>query len=60
MSTLLKHGLATVLLLVCWFGLASLNHSIIIQSLLGWAGLGVIALYWSWLLRKNGLRRPKS
>lgn len=55
---LLKHGLLTVLLVVGWFGLASLSHNVLIQSLLGWVGLAVIVLYWRWLL-KNKLRPPK-
>ena len=56
---LLKYSVATVALIVGWFGLTSLSHNILLQSLLGWIGLGAIALYWGWLLKNHKLRPPK-
>jgi len=57
---LMKSALVTAVLIVGWFGLASMSHNVLVQSLLGWIGLGVIAVYWGWLLRKHKLRPPKS
>jgi hypothetical protein len=56
---LLKYGLITAALIAGWFGLTSISHNVLVQSLLGWIGLVVIVLYWRWLLR-NKLRQPKS
>ncbi len=57
---LLKYAVVTVILIVGWFGLASISHNVFIQSLLGWIGLAVVAVYWGWLLKKHNLRPPKS
>lgn len=56
---LLKYGFITAVLIAGCFGLASLTHSILVQSLLGWLGLVVIVFYWRWL-RRNKLQPPKS
>jgi hypothetical protein len=56
---LLKYGFITVTLMAGWFGLGSLSHNVLVQSLLGWIGVGVIAFYWRWLIR-NKLGPPKS
>jgi hypothetical protein len=56
---LLKYGFITAVLIAAWFGLASLSHNILVESLLGWIGLVVIGFYWRWLLR-NKLGPPKS
>jgi hypothetical protein len=56
---LLKFALILVMLVLAWFGLTSLSHSLMLQSLLGWVGLGVVAFYYRWLLR-NKVRPPKS
>jgi len=55
---LLKYGFITVGLIAAWFGLASLSHNILLQSLLGCIGLVMIVLYWRWL-RRTKLRPPK-
>jgi hypothetical protein len=56
---LLKFALILVMLVLAWFGLTSLSHNLMLQSLLGWVGLGVVAFYYRWLLR-NKVRLPKS
>jgi hypothetical protein len=56
---LLEHAFITAILITTWFGIASLSHDVLIQSLLGWSGFVLVALYWGWLLRKHHLRRPK-
>jgi hypothetical protein len=58
-AQLLKYSFITVLLIAAWFGLTSLSHSIVVESLLGWVGLIAIAFYWRWLI-KNKIRGPKS
>ena len=55
---LLKFGFITAVLIAGWFGLASLSHNILVQSLLGWIGLVVIVFYWRWL-RRSKLGPPK-
>jgi hypothetical protein len=49
MSDLLKHGLIFALLILIWFGLTMLSRNLLIQVILGWIGLGAVALYWRWL-----------
>jgi hypothetical protein len=55
---LLKFGIISAVLIVGWFVLTSVTHNIVLQSLLGWIGLGVIALYYRWL-KKNKVQPPK-
>ncbi len=57
-SQLLKFSFITVVLIAGWFALASISKNVLIDSLLGWIGLGVLALFWRWL-RRNKLRPPK-
>src|SRR5579862_6302612 len=54
-----KYGFITVGLIFCWFGLMMLGPNLLVKLLLGWVGFGVVAFYWSWLLRKHKLRPPK-
>jgi hypothetical protein len=56
---LLKFGLLTVALIAGWFALASVSHNLIVESLFGWVGLGVIAWYLRWLV-KNKVKPPQS
>jgi hypothetical protein len=56
---LLKYALIAVVLIAAWLGSMSLSHNILVQSLLGWIGLGVVVFYYRWL-RRNRLRPPKS
>lgn len=53
-----KYGLLTSGLVVGCFALTSVSHNIVVQSLLGWAGLAAIALYFRWLWH-NKLPPPK-
>ncbi len=50
---LLKHALLLVLLIVGWLALTLLSHNVVVQSVLGWVGLGAVALYARWLLKKK-------
>jgi hypothetical protein len=56
---LLKFAFILVILVLAWFGLTSLSRSLVLQSLLGWVGLGVVVFYYRWL-RRNKVRPPKS
>lgn len=55
---LLKYSFITLLLIAGWFGSTTLSRNMVVQWLLGWAGLAVIVLYWRWLLRHK-VKPPK-
>jgi hypothetical protein len=58
-TELFKYSFITVLLIAGWFGLTALSRNIVVQILLAWAGLAVVALYWRWL-KRNKVKSTKS
>jgi hypothetical protein len=60
---LLKHGLIATLLVVAWFALTFLSHNVVVQSMVGWLGLGGLILYARWLFKhkvSRSLHRTRS
>jgi hypothetical protein len=55
---LFKFALIFALLILGWFSLTSVSHNVLLQLLLGWIGLGIVALYYLWL-KRNKIRPPK-
>jgi hypothetical protein len=54
---LFKFALIFALLVLAWFSLTSVSHDLFLRLVLGWIGLGVVALYYGWLKRDK--IRPK-
>ena len=55
---LFKFALIGVLLILGWVSLTSVSHNFLLQLLLGWIGLGIVALYYRWL-KRNKIQPPK-
>lgn len=46
---LFKYGLMFAVLVIGWFALTMVSKNIVVQIVLGWIGLGVVALFYWWV-----------